>query len=79
MGTLFRAEEARKKTNESSYTLEHISKEISEQAKRNCNTLRWCTYDMDLQALENVKKQLTDAGYSVSTDSEDDETLIIRW
>ena len=71
MSTLLTAEEARKKTIESSFTLDHIAKEINEQAKRNLTTLHWYVRDMDPEVLNYIKGQLHTAGYIVSMDSED--------
>ena len=79
MGNLLTAEEARKKTKESTFIIDRIAKEIEEQARRSCTQLVWSTYEEDKDVLAEVKGKLMNVGYKVQEDSENSDCWIIAW
>ena len=72
------AKQARSLADSSSFTIDHIYKEIKEIARMNQTKLRWCLDCHSDEALKTVTNELTNAGFAVNI-IDDNTVLEITW
>lgn len=74
------AEEARKMSDEVEIALTRIYKFIKEQARENARSLFYNIMDPSKTAVSAIQKDLTEQGYTVTVNDNDDcVELLIKW